>query len=268
MISDEIRDKIYDRYMIISNISNVAKEFDIDEKIIIDIIKNYKNEKTPRELRHKKYFFDLDFFEKIDSNEKAYMLGFIYGDGSLKDDHLSIELASKDEYILESFRNLLGKENAPPIHHRIRDRKGTTTYSSYIIFCGHTFVSHLFKLGLVKDKSSVISYPNISYHSDFIRGLSDSDGCIRIDEQNRGIWSLISSTSMCNSVSNILKDNDIFSRVIGTKFNGLSRVNITKKSEIVKLRNFLYYDNCICLNRKRDKFFSVKYKINCNGSNL
>jgi uncharacterized protein (DUF608 family) len=32
---------------------------------------------------YRKYFFDFDFFEKIDTEKKAYWLGFLYADGCI-----------------------------------------------------------------------------------------------------------------------------------------------------------------------------------------
>lgn len=193
------------------------------------------------------------------------MLGFVFGDGSIKEDHLSLEVSSKDESILLRFRDLLGV-SPPKIHNRTRKRKGTTTKTSYINLCGRDFVEPLINMGLLGNKSKTIRYPNIHHHSGFIRGLSDSDGSISIDKMNRVHWSLISSNQMCNDVKNILLSFDIKSRVVSTKYDGLSRLVITRKSEAIKLRQFLYSDkNVICLERKRLIFENVHYKKGGEG---
>jgi hypothetical protein len=259
MIPKNTRENICRRYQKLAKILLVAKEFNINEKTVRNILKEYGVKTTPREFRNKKYSIDPLFFRDM-NKEKAYMLGFIYGDGSVNDNSLSIEISTKDEYILDVFRSMLG-DNPPPIYRRVRKRKGTITKSSSLVLCGHDLVKNLADVGLMKNKSAKIKYPNIKHHRDFIRGLSDSDGCIRIDKNNRALWSLISSHSICNSVCNILSNIGVLSCVKRTRYKGLSRVLITRKSEIIKLRDYLYDGDCPCLERKRVIFFDVHYRI-------
>lgn len=68
----------------------------------------------------RKYAVDLDYFETIDSPDKAYFLGFIAADGCVRKPlHgplvLSIRISSKDEELLVSFLKHL-RSNIP-IHH-------------------------------------------------------------------------------------------------------------------------------------------------------
>ena len=52
-------------------------------------------------------------FEKIDTEEKAYWLGFLYADGSVgsKDDRIELGLAEKDFHHIEKFRDFIGINN-------------------------------------------------------------------------------------------------------------------------------------------------------------
>jgi len=263
-ISEDVRNSICNAYMEKSKLTLVAEEFGVNEKTVRNILRERGIKSTPRELRNKKYDFDLDYFKNIDSKEKAYMLGFVYGDGAVKKDQLAIEIATKDEEVLEMFRGFVGS-NSPPIKRRVRERKGTTTCSSTLHLCGHKFVEPLIKLGLLGSKSKTIRFPDVYYKFDFLRGLSDSDGCVRVDKKNRGYWSIISSIEMCKDIENVLLTHDIESRVINTQYDGLGRVVITKKSEIIKLRSYLYGKDCVCLERKMDTFFNVFYKKGGEG---
>ena len=54
---------------------------------------------------------------------------------------------------------------------------------------------------------------------------------------------------------------NIKSRIINSNYSGLNRLVITKKSEAIKLRDFLYQDDCdLFLGRKKDIF--LKFIIN------
>jgi intein-encoded DNA endonuclease-like protein len=265
MIPQITRKMICERYKEVSRVKQVASEFGVNEKTVRNILKQYRIPTTPRELRNKKYIFDMDYFKDIDSDSKAYMLGFVFGDGSVKEDKLSIEVSLKDECVLRSFQYLLGSK-PPQIQQRTRKRNGTVTKSSTINVCGRQFVDHLKAFGLLGSKSTTIQYPSIKFDSGFIRGLSDSDGCIRIDKQNRVLWSLISSRHMCLSVCEKLKSFKIHSRILFTKYDGLDRLVITRKSDAIKLREFLYpNNNVVCLDRKQSIFSEIRYKKGGEG---
>ena len=60
----------------------------------------------------RKYNFDENFFDKIDTEEKAYWLGFIYADGAIFKRTLSIRLSTKDIHHLEKFKKILNTDAA------------------------------------------------------------------------------------------------------------------------------------------------------------
>ena len=49
---------------------------------------------------------NYQFFEKIDSEEKAYFLGFIYSDGCVQSNSVTLKLQKKDIIILEKMKKL------------------------------------------------------------------------------------------------------------------------------------------------------------------
>ena len=60
---------------------------------------------------YRKYTLDEDFFKVIDSEEKAYILGFICADGHIDYNRIKIGVSIKDKEILEKIRKAL-KSNA------------------------------------------------------------------------------------------------------------------------------------------------------------
>lgn len=65
-----------------------------------------------------------DVFDKIDSEEKAYLLGFLSADGYILNDGRTIGIALKreDKYILEKFKEILEYEG------EIKDYTAKTSY--------------------------------------------------------------------------------------------------------------------------------------------
>ena len=128
-------------------------------------------------MANKIYYYNDNFFEKIDNEEKAYFLGFLYADGYVNDIgyncYVELTLQNSDEYILDKFLNSL--ESNRKIS-RIRDKK----YSRLIIN-SKKIVSDLKKLGCVNKKTHLLKFPtNIDsiYYPHIIRGFFDGDGCI------------------------------------------------------------------------------------------
>jgi hypothetical protein len=254
-----------DLYRLHRRILPVADILSLNEKTIRNILKKNNVPTTPRCLRNRKYSVNENYFEKIDTAEKAYLLGFIWGDGSIIsvrcNTQLRIQLAQKDQDVLEHFKTALQANYK--IKNRNPIRNGAHTPCSILCITRTKIVNDLQNLGLSANKNNTLVYPIIPEHLNrfFILGLSDSDGCIRIDELNRSIWSLISTTAICNSVQKILSNNDITTRIESTHYNNLSRVVSTRKSDVIKLRDFLYSDESLtCMNRKKEKFFAVQYK--------
>lgn len=117
-----------------------------------------------------------NYFEFIDSEDKAYWLGFIYADGCVTKDHkqLIINLAPKDYNHLEKFKQCIqGK-------YQIRF-KDNNRYVSYCVSCKQ-FIEYLINDGCIPHKSLILQFPNtnilpIEYRRHFIRGYFDGDGC-------------------------------------------------------------------------------------------
>ena len=63
----------------------------------------------------RKYFFNEDFFEIIDNENKAYWLGFIYADGYVSAKSLVIELHKDDESHIVKFLEDIGHPDRPKI---------------------------------------------------------------------------------------------------------------------------------------------------------
>jgi hypothetical protein len=96
--------------------------------------------------------------------------------------------------------------------------------------------------------------------------MNYSDGHIGIDKSNRGCWSFIGTRKLAETVGLILHFEGIKCRIIEENnfSTPMTRVVITRKDMIIKLRDYLYKNSVPSLKRKRDIFFNVKYKRRCN----
>ncbi len=263
-ISDELKNVIGEQYNEGKGLTVkiLSENYNLSTNTIKDILRACQIPK-----QRKKYTLDENCFEKIDNHEKAYVLGFIMGDGNIKDRITCIEINRKDEEILYKIRDVL-KSNAP-IKQRQGLRKETITYSSYINFCNTKMRNDLVNLGLSHNKTFDLKYPNIleEFDNSFILGLFDADGSIRAASNKINKWGAAYWEIMATPDMNLVINEKLHSWGINSKYTEnnyfkcpLSNVTLSKKSEIIKLREILYRNSPIYLKRKYEAFLNVKYQ--------
>lgn len=200
------------------------------------------------ETRQRKYNFDLDFFENIDNEQKAYWLGFIFADGNIDQDlyKLSIRLNKKDIEHLINF--------AEAIKHPGELNVGE-------IFC--TFAPNskqlcfdLNKLGCIPHKSLTICYPNMDqrFDKDFIRGYFDGDGSISITKLNIKMDITCGSYNFLQSISEKITASINIKQNIMERGNNCNVLCWSTKNDLFNLYDYLYSNSTVFLARKKEKF--------------
>jgi len=143
--------------------------------------KRYEGRKNPN-CKYKT--FPDNFFKEIDTEQKAYILGFIASDGSLhKNGATSIGI--KDKEILKKMRDIVCKDIPISIS------KKETADLYYIRFCSKIMMRDICKWLEIKPgkKDDKVKMPRIDsklqWH--FLRGFFDGDGTIRKKSKGRTI---------------------------------------------------------------------------------
>ncbi len=198
----------------------------------------------------KKYSNDEQFFDKIDSEEKAYWLGFIVADGFNSNDELIIQLSEKDVSHLQKFKKTINANN--PISYV--KRKTNTC----VLRIGSRYLcKQLTKLGCIKKKSLCVYIPNIDNNliRHFIRGYFDGDGCCYNNGKYR-VWSIHSgSTQLIQQIKNEIESSlNIKSLRLYSKNTNNNSLYTGKKEVIDNIKHYLYDDATIYLERKYNKF--------------
>jgi hypothetical protein len=206
-----------------------------------------------------KYGFNEDYFEKIDTEDKAYFLGFIVADGCISDKTNKITIIQKETDILYEFKRYINSEG------NIFTSK-SRNISSFGISSIKT-KKDLENLGIHSNKTMVVKYPNISENlqNHFMRGVFDGDGCISLrtdkrDNSQRG------QVNICSGSYDFIKE--YYDRLV--EYCGLSGKNKIRNpkgsyyvvdwgglSDIEKIYEFLYKDSNVYLKRKRETFDKV-----------
>ena len=145
--------------------------------------------KTTIGNHYRKYFFDFNFFEKIDTELKAYWLGFLYADGCIfpqnkyGEQDFQLALAVEDEEILQKYAADL-KSTYPIRYDNTKHNKNNAFQVQAICkWRSQKTVEDLKRLGCIEKKSLILTFPteeqvpnDLIYH--FIRGYFDGDGSI------------------------------------------------------------------------------------------
>jgi hypothetical protein len=147
-------------------------------------------------------FYKENYFEKIDSSEKAYALGLIMTDGYIIKNYrgFGIQLTKKDGYILDKISKSIGSTNKISLISYEERRKSHPNVKDMmrLIITNEKIAQDLKKLGVTKRKSKTLKYNGCvpkKYLSHFFRGLIDGDGTIGTHSKNGNIWCKLVSSS-------------------------------------------------------------------------
>lgn len=241
--------------------TTIAKEFGLNSQRF----KKYLSKHYPNIKISKDFYCNDNIFDKIDNEEKAYWLGFIFADGYISNSPLEnnktndytfeLALSIKDLDHLEKFKKFIkfNKEIS------VNDVRCKIKISS----------KHLWEIlnsyGCTPRKSLTLKFPNKNIFKDnslirhFIRGYFDGDGCITYqDNLHKYPELLILGTKdflvHISDYFNISK-NHIYNA--NKKSSQTYSLNIYKKIDVFRISNLLYNKSLIYLTRKYIKYLEV-----------
>lgn len=206
-----------------------------------------------------------DFFDVIDTEEKAYWLGFFTADGGLWSNgkQLSIQLSTKDKSHLTKFADIFDLKVKDFIYFDKRTNKDY--YSSRVILSSKYMFQKLESIGIGKNKSINLDAKIFDFVPDnmlrhFVRGFFDGDGYVgkRIDNRNNK-WISYSITFASTEIFLEKLRNVICSKLNLRKLKiikGKSVCNLSVNSihSLNKVRNWFYDSATIYLDRKKEIF--------------
>jgi len=195
----------------------------------------------------------LRIFETIDTEEKAYWLGFLYADGSVgsSDNRIELGLAEKDLKQIEKFRDFIG------IMNKISYRSQTKSYR--YCFKSVPCKADLIKQGCVPKKSLILKFPSeeqvpkeLIRH--FIRGYFDGDGWFTNTESCFQVGIIGTEDfikGFLNSIEIQNKNNKIFD--VHRK-DGAKRYVFGAYQDVLNFLNWIYQDSHVYLDRKHEYY--------------
>ena len=239
--------------------STIAKYFEVKEDVIYRVLKRRKIDMRDF-TSYRTYDLNEDFFEVIDTEEKAYWLGFLFADGSNRENRsILLRLSEKDEPHLLKFKKSLSS-NAPIYRgdNGIAITKRVTLHSKKL-------TTDLSKHGVVINKTFKTKFPNFrnsEMKRHFIRGYFDGDGSLSFgrtkDNSFYSSFSLSGVKSFLTEIQMFMIDELDLNKAKLIRDKSIHRLSYGGRLQTVKIMDWIYKDATIYLDRKHATYLELK----------
>lgn len=270
VVPNDIKDKIIEDYIHGDSVLSLSKKYGYKYDKTYSIIKENNLEIRGNDFNSKKYYNDSYIFDKIDTEEKAYWLGFLYADGCIMKNKnnlkLSLALSVEDMGHLNLFKSFLNT-NAPIY---VYDGNHNNKYCRLQIFDNH-MCEQLINKGVYIKKTEIITFPQFLDESlirHFIRGYVDGDGCITYYKHNKNqnhltfALKICSTREMLESIHKFLPTNKSseYPTLEKRRKNEVNNYSVSYGGNIQTLNilNYLYDNTNIYLQRKYERYLLLK----------
>ena len=241
------------------------------------------------------YSVDDNYFENIDSQKKAYWLGWLVTDGYVithlntkrgitNNNSVALKLSIKDKYVLEDFK----KDIKADIEIKFVNRGKGYIYTNKITnkeklieggdqcilqFSSAKMIKDLEKYGIHQNKTYNVVFPkelDSKYYPGFIAGVISGDGCIDIKKNRKGFilrCTIAGTLDLVQKIREILikeicmNPEKKFSKCESTKC--LYRLELNQ-TETIALYNWLQKNGISLMERKNkliEEFLDERVKI-------
>ena len=267
---------IKDRILIIKRLfeqgltpTMVADKVGINRKSIHYYINKYK---IVVKNKHSTYLHKNDYFNLIDTENKAYLLGFFIADGYLSEgSRVCLNNSIDDIEVLQLFNREVSPESKITLLNKQAGAKFRKQQAVIRITSKEIYNTLVNNYGIVQNKTQNSDFKfdfslipeNLQVH--FIRGYFDGDGSVSFYRTNRTIF--FNFSFVFNSLSFSKQFAEIFENKFNIKsviYNHIGKTanwhslrfdyNRNRSAKIEEIYNYLYKDATIFLTRKKVKF--------------
>lgn len=238
-ISKEINKELLDKIIIEYRDNNMSlrkiqEKYKVNRHVVSKMLEDC-GVKTTKGNHYRTYFHNFDYFETIDSHEKAYWLGFIMADGYIQrnkgirhgEDNVGISLHEKDVETLKCFKKAIDATNPIKMYKDktqqgwIEKGWGNNDLTCRILLRSQKTADDLMDKGVIYNKSLTKEFPSKDklpqeFIYSYLRGYMDGNGYIYVKENktqtNSAFLTFSSSESFVKSLAKfgdgrIAKDN-------------------------------------------------------------
>lgn len=272
-VSQEIQQQIIQAYKNNMSLREIEKQFNVTRPTVSKFLQQ-RGIKTTKGNHYRKYFHNENFFENIDTEEKAYWLGFMFADGYIVNnenhygqDDFGLTLAQDSIDSIKKFKKSLNATN--PIRYDNSKTKGQKLVK--LVCRSQKTVNDLIDKGCIKNKSLILKPPKKvpqQLINHFIRGFFDGDGSLMKYQRSEKsiIYNLNFTTTydMAKWLQDTLKVGSIFPE----KRRELTwYYSISGNQQVLQICHYMYDNATIWMDRKYNRYQELLKKYDENRGN-
>ena len=251
--------------------AQVGAIYNVGHYIIGKILKKCGVSARDDSHKFRKYMIDENYFDNIDTPNKAYIIGLLYSDGcNYPPQHrVKIELQERDKSILDKIN--IEMQNNKPLSFINLNSKNTNWQNTYRLDITNKHISDkLVELGVVQNKSLILEFPqwlDESMYAPFLRGYLDGDG--HIEWNNTRFVTLVGTSQFCQHVK------DFCEKKLGIKCSICDVANKDSNTKLLYIHgrqlvkqflDFVYKDADLYIERKYNIYQKICMEMNVNNS--
>lgn len=255
---------------------SLAAEFNVSDSCISSWIKKVGGKLRTNSESKRKSTFNESYWDIIDTEQKAYWLGFFMADGYISQynkiwRNLWCTLSHKDGHHLEQFLKDIGSVGYKVTYYKRKSKKtGNIHHKCRICLTSIPLVTNLCKLGWLEFKTTgdltiLNSVPDHLIHH-LVRGFFDGDGSIGRQKKKRKRLALSYSVTIVaqlthklflTKIRDIICDGTLVSRKSLKQSKSVWRCHWNGNSQIRRIGSWMYKDSTRWLERKKVRFDSI-----------
>lgn len=257
-------DKILSLYRDGKSVMHITRTFKVGQRSVNSALRAHGISIIPASKR-RLYRLNEDYFERIDSHEKAQILGFIAADGCVYQSktqdslYLSIAIHIRDEGYLQMIADKLGYDG-PLRHPKARPFKEgcPDTQLCTLMICNKKLCSDLIRLGCHPRKSGTMTFPTADqvpqeFLSSYLLGYLEGDGCIYKSSYGTYRTSLLGTDDFVTKLKHMLETElGVQSAVDRSRChgNGVRQWRIDAREHAMTFLEYLYSKATFYMERK------------------
>jgi hypothetical protein len=231
-----------------------------------------------------KFHFDESYFKKIDSHEKAQILGMIAADGCVQNNRpvFEITLQRRDEEYVQHIKKCIKYDG--PLNFSMKKTNKTKVALPYVrlAITSRVIKEDLVKLGMIPSKSLKLKFPTSEqvpdeFISSFVLGYLEGDGGINVCDGKTG---MIANIKMCvtrefgETLSRLWKEKlDIGSCLTTPKTSRQHGVNMHNigsggSLQVMRLCEWMYRHATFRMKRKHDRYLHLLSYYDAEGNRI
>lgn len=204
---------------------------------------------------------DETYFEKIDTVDKAYWLGWMYSDGSVcKTGKIRLSLQARDSEIVNQFK--ADVQYTGPLHYKPTPIKQPNKQPQWELCINRQkVVKDLIALGCEPNKTFTLKFPTKEqvpdeYLSDFLLGFFDGDGSIL----PKKTVMIVAPKEFFQGMIERLPFKIDFTYYVRhpDRNHNIVQFCINRRESVLMFLDYLYQNEKFCLKRKKDKYLLIR----------